>query len=157
MNFKAILFTLALFIVANFSLTAQSTTEEEVLQPIHQLFDGMRAGDSSMVRAALHPTARLQTTFTNQEGKPQINTGDLEKFLVSIGTPHEQVFDEQIWGYEVMIEDNLATVWTPYTFYLGERLSHCGVNAFQLANTEDGWKIIQITDTRKKEGCQEKE
>lgn len=157
MNFKTILFTLAFFIVANFSLSGQSTTEQEVLTPIHQLFDGMRAGDSSMVRMAFHPTARLQTTFTDKEGKPQIQTGDLEKFLVSIGSPRDQVYDEQIWSYDVKIEDNLATVWTPYTFYLGERLSHCGVNAFQLANTEDGWKIIQITDTRKKEGCQEKE
>lgn len=157
MNFKTILITLALFIVANFSLSGQSTTEEEVLLPIHQLFDGMRAGDSSMVRMAFHPTARLQTTFTNQEGKPQIHTGDLEKFLVSIGSPRDQIYDEQIWSYDVKIEDNLATVWTPYTFYLGEQLSHCGVNAFQLANTEEGWKIIQITDTRKKEGCQEKE
>ncbi|PHN03376.1 nuclear transport factor 2 family protein [Flavilitoribacter nigricans] len=157
MNFKTILITLALFIVANFTLSAQSETEEAVLAPIHKLFDGMRAGDSSMVRAAFHPTARLQTTFTDKEGKPQIQTADLEKFITNIGTPHEQVYDEQIWGYEVMIEDNLATVWTPYTFYLGERMSHCGVNAFQVAKTEDGWKILQITDTRKKENCQEKE
>lgn len=157
MNFKITLATLALFIVANFSLTAQSSTEEEVLVPIHKLFDGMRAGDSSMVRAAFHPTARLQTTFTDQDGHPQINTGDLEKFIVNIGTPRDQVYDEQIWSYEVKIEDNLATVWTPYTFYLGDRMSHCGVNAFQLANTTDGWQIIQITDTRKKDGCQEKQ
>lgn len=157
MNIKTTLFTLALFIVANFSLSAQATTEAEVLAPIHKLFDGMRAGDSSMVRAAFHATARLQTTFTDKEGNPQIHTGELDKFLVSIGTPREQIYDEQIWGYDVKIEDNLATVWTPYTFYLGETMSHCGVNAFQLAKTTDGWKIIQITDTRKKEGCQEKE
>lgn len=156
MNSKSILITLAIFIVADFTLTAQSDVKEAVLVPVHQLFDGMRAGDSSMVRAAFHPTARLQTTYTDKEGIPQISTGDLSKFLVQIGTPHEQMYDEQIWGYEVMIEDNLATVWTPYTFYLGEQLSHCGINAFQIAKTSDGWKIIQIADTRKKEGCQVK-
>ena len=85
-----------------------------------------------------------------------VHTADLEKFLVQIGTPHDQVYDEQIWGYDVKLEDNLATVWTPYSFYLGETLLHCGVNAFHVAKTEDGWKIIQITDTRKKEGCKEK-
>lgn len=156
MNAKTILFSLAFFIVANLHLAAQSTTEEEVLAPIHLLFDGMRAGDSSMVRAAFHPTARLQTTYTDKNGVPQIHTGDLEKFLIQIGSPHDQPLDEQIWAYEVKVEDNLASVWTPYTFYLGEQMLHCGVNAFQIAKTPDGWKIIQIADTRTKEGCREK-
>lgn len=156
MNSKTILITLAFFMVADFTLSAQSELEAAVLAPIHQLFDGMRAGDSSMVHAAFYPTARLQTTYTDKNGDPQIHTGDLGQFMVSIGTPHEQMYDEQIWGYEVKIEDNLATVWTPYTFYLGETMSHCGVNAFQVAKTGEGWKIIQIADTRKKEGCKEK-
>jgi hypothetical protein len=156
MNFKTIFFTCALFIVADFTLSAQDNVEKEVVQPIHQLFDGMRAGDSSMVSAAFHATARLQTTYTDKDGNPQVHTGDLGKFLVQIGTPHDQVYDEQIWGYEIKLEDNLATVWTPYTFYLGETLSHCGVNAFHVIKTGDGWKITQITDTRKKEGCREK-
>lgn len=155
MNLKAIVFTCALFIVADFSLNAQSNIEEEVLKPIHQLFDGMRAGDSTMVRAAFHSTARLQTTFTDQEGHARIQTGNLENFLVAIGTPRDEVYDEQIWDYEVKLEDNLATVWTPYTFYRGETLSHCGVNAFHIVKTDDGWKITQITDTRKKDGCRE--
>ena len=33
-------------------------------------------------------------------------------------------------------------------------MSHCGINAFQLFKSSDGWKVIQITDTRNKEGCQ---
>lgn len=45
----------------------------------------------------------------------------------------------------------LATAWTPYAFYLGDTLSHCGTNAFQLAKLKDDWKIIQITDTRRKD------
>lgn len=49
----------------------------------------------------------------------------------------------------------LATAWTPYAFYLGGGLSHCGVNAFQLFNGKDGWSIIRITDTRRREGCEE--
>ncbi|TAK42505.1 MAG: hypothetical protein EPO28_07185 [Saprospiraceae bacterium] len=33
-------------------------------------------------------------------------------------------------------------------------MSHCGVNAIQLfKSAEGGWKIIHITDTRRREGC----
>jgi hypothetical protein len=47
----------------------------------------------------------------------------------------------------------MATAWTPYKFYLDKTFSHCGVNAFQLFKSENGWKIISILDTRRKEPC----
>jgi hypothetical protein len=47
----------------------------------------------------------------------------------------------------------MAAIWTEYSFYLGDKFSHCGVNSFQLFKDETGWKIIYIVDTRRKEGC----
>ena len=49
----------------------------------------------------------------------------------------------------------LATVWVEYSFYLGTRLNHCGVDAFQVARGPDGWKIIALADTRRRTGCTE--
>jgi hypothetical protein len=40
-----------------------------------------------------------------------------------------------------------------YVFYVGDRFSHCGVDSFQLVRISAGWRIIQIADTRRKEGC----
>lgn len=48
----------------------------------------------------------------------------------------------------------LATVWAPYAFYLDGRLSHCGVNAFQLIRRPQGWRIVSLIDTRRTEGCE---
>jgi hypothetical protein len=36
-----------------------------------------------------------------------------------------------------------------YNFYVGSRLDHCGEDAFQLARTPGGWKIIAIADTQR--------
>ena len=52
------------------------------------------------------------------------------------------------------IDGNLAQVWTKYAFFLGEDFDHCGVDAFQLFNDGDGWKIFQLVDTRHREGCE---
>ncbi|MEL6865401.1 MAG: nuclear transport factor 2 family protein [Bacteroidota bacterium] len=125
-----------------------------VIQVVQQLFDGMRAGDSAVVRSVFSPEARLNTTFTDRSGKPRMVVDPIDGFVTSVGTPHEQVYDEKIWSYEVQLEDRLATVWTDYTFYLGDKMSHCGVNAFQLFKGESGWKIFQISDTRRRQGCQ---
>jgi ketosteroid isomerase-like protein len=129
----------------------------EVIQVIKTMFDAMRASDTTLLRSTFDPKMRLMTVYTDKEGKPKIHTGSADDFVTSIGNPHEEIYDEKIWNYHVQIDGLLATAWTKYTFYLGDKMSHCGVNAFQLFKSADGWKIIQITDTRYKEGCQTSE
>jgi hypothetical protein len=36
---------------------------------------------------------------------------------------------------------------------VGDRFSHCGVDAFTLAKEDDAWKIVALTDTRRRQGC----
>ena len=140
---------LVLSLLLSTAAMAQSP-EDEVQAVIERMFDGMRAGDSTMVRSVFHPEARLMTTFT-RDGKPMVHGGNIDGFVEAVGQPHDQVWDERISDVEIRIDDNLATAWMKYAFYLGDTFSHCGVNAFQLARTEEGWKVIQIADTRRKE------
>lgn len=125
---------------------------EAVLAPIRQLFDGMRRGDSAAVRAVFHPGAFLATALV-RDGAPAVRGDSLEAFVRAVGTPHDEVWDERLFNEEVRIDGPLAAVWTEYSFYAGTRFSHCGVDAFQLARTADGWRIIALTDTRRRDGC----
>ena len=131
--------------------SAQSA-EADVMAVITRLFDGMRAGDSATVRSTFAPEARLMSAF-EREGIPTLRAGSLGQFVTLIGTPHDHVWDERIWGTEIRIDDRLATVWTNYAFLHGSTLSHCGVDAFQLFHGAEGWKIINLVDTRRTEGC----
>lgn len=135
---------------------AQSSVEEQtaVIAVIQQMFDAMRAGDSTALRSTFDATARLQSAYTNKEGKAVLVNETVDEFAKSVGTPHEGVYDERIWSYDVRIDGRLATAWTEYSFYLSDKLLHCGVNAFHLFKGENGWKITQITDTRRRDGCQ---
>jgi hypothetical protein len=136
------------------SLTASAQTEEEkVKAPILVLFDGMRKSDSSMIRAAFAPTAVLQTVAKNKEGVVSVRTDAVNDFVQSVAKPHTDIYDERITFETIKIDADLATVWTPYKFYVGEKFSHCGVNAFQLVRINGEWKIQYIIDTRRREGC----
>ena len=138
-------------------LQAQNKTyppdEQEVIKVIQQLFDGMRQIDSVAIRSTFHPSARLQTTFINKAGNPIIKSESVDEFIKIVGTPHQEMYNERILDYIIQIDANLATAWTPYQFYVSKKFSHCGVNAFQMFKTPDGWRIIQITDTRRKTNC----
>ncbi len=146
-------FALLLHFISN----AQAPSNDEqaaVIAVIQRMFDAMRASDSSALRTTFDPSARLQTAFTNKEGKAMLVSETVDEFAKAIGTPHKEVYDERIWSYDVRIDGRLATAWTDYSFFLDDKLLHCGVNAFQLFKGENGWKITQITDTRRREGCQ---
>lgn len=128
-------------------------TREEVVNVVKLLFDAMRVGDATTAKSVFDSTARLQTTFTDYQGKASMMTEDVAGFVKAIGTPHDQIWDERVWSYDVRIDGSLATVWADYTFYLGDKMSHCGVDAFQLFKSPSGWKIIQIADTRRTTDC----
>lgn len=123
-----------------------------VTDAVVRLFDGMRTGDSAVVRDLFHPEARLLTMLT-REGAPALAQAEVDAFVEMVGSPHDQVFDERIANLEVRVDENLALAWMDYAFYLGEQFSHCGVNLFQFVRTRDRWKIISIADTRRRTDC----
>ena len=159
MTLRTLAFSLSL--LAPIALHAQAATttppapdeRPAVLAAIKSLFDGMRAGDSAKVRAAFHPDAQLSTAVV-RNGTPAVEVDSLAKFLRAVGTPHDIVWDERTHDEEVRIDGTLAQVWAPYEFWAGPKFSHCGVDAFMLAKTTAGWRIIALSDTRRRTGCQ---
>ena len=151
---KRIFPVLSIFFLPAFLLCQSPSEQADVKACIQRLFDGMRIGDSSMVRSVFHPEARMQTVFLDKEGNPQMREGSVDAFVKQIGTPHSEAYDERILSYKIEVDGLLATAWTEYAFYLGEELRHCGTNAFQLFKSGKVWKIIQIIDTRYQDGCE---
>jgi hypothetical protein len=75
-------------------------------------------------------------------------------FLTAITKPHTEIYDERIVFETIKIDGPLASVWTPYKFYVGTTFSHCGVDSYQLVKIEGNWKIQYLIDTRRKDGCE---
>lgn len=132
----------------------QATDEQAVRAVVDRLFDAMRDADSTALRALFHPEARLLSAG-RRNGQPVLQSETTDGFLRAVATPRAEVLDERIWDVEVRVDGDLATAWMQYAFYLGEQFSHCGVNAFQLFRGPEGWQVIQIADTRRREPCQQ--
>lgn len=138
---------------------AQASAETEVRGVIDRMFDAMRRGDAAAMGTVFDPTARLQSVGMSREGQPALHTDSIAAFLRIVGAPHTQVYDERISDVQIRVDGNFATAWMNYSFYVvtngAGQLSHCGVNAFHFFHAADGWKVTQITDTRRREGCPE--
>ena len=120
---------------------------------VQRLFDGMRARDTVMMSSVFHPEARFYGH--NRAGEIQLTTPS--SFLQGIGrAPAGVLLDEVIQDVEVRIDGKLATVWTYYDFFAGDRFSHCGYDAFLLLKAGAEWKIVALADSRRTEGCRQK-
>jgi hypothetical protein len=126
--------------------------EAEVRAVVNALFDAMRAADGQAAAVLFHPDAELHS-ISEQDGQPILRSDPAAPFIEAIGTARTQVWDERISDIEVRLDGRLATAWMRYSFFIDETFVHCGVNVFQLFRGTAGWQIIQITDTRRQDGC----
>jgi ketosteroid isomerase-like protein len=133
-------------------IEAQSEDEGQLREAVTALLDAMRAGDADGVREAFMGGARLQTVTVGVSGAG-LRDEEVEEFARAVGSPREQVWDERIDAWRIHVDGDLAVVTTDYSFYLDDRFSHCGMNAFLLLRTSEGWKIFQLVDTRRRTGC----
>ena len=126
--------------------------ERDVLAVVNQLFDGMRARDTGKMRSLLHPQARMASPGM-RNGAFVVTVEPPDSWLAQIARSTGPALDERITGAEVKVDGALASVWAGYSFFIGERFSHCGVDAFHLVRMPEGWRIIDLADTRRREGC----
>ncbi len=129
-----------------------------VLAAVTKLFEGVTAKDEGAMRAVLERDARLVRT-ESRKGAPRMRPMTAAGFVSGILEHEGPEVREEIRDPEVRIAENLATVWAPYSYYVGDRFTHCGEAAIQLAKMDvgwPGWKIIAIADTHRSEGCKPK-
>jgi hypothetical protein len=133
------------------AILAQSREESAVQAVVRRLFDGMRARDSAVVRSVFHPEARFTSVVVRGDTTRVVVEG-VDGFIAAVGRGGEP-WDERLTSTEVRVDETIASVWAAYEFYAGDRFSHCGVDSIELLRTPDGWKITQLSDTRRREGC----
>ena len=137
------------------ALHAQKTdAEKEVYSVVEKFFEGFNAKDTTAMRSHLLGDFTLLTSLTNPQGQSVARSEKGEDFMKAIAGAPVKLF-EKIFEPTVLVEDGLATVWVRYEFYADDKYSHCGIDAFLMAKTANGWKIASIADTRRKT-CEKK-
>lgn len=136
-----------LLLVFSSSLYSQN---EEVKDVIVTFFKGFHAKDSTIIKSVCAENMILQSIAESSKGS-QIKNQNPQDFYRSIATiPSTMLFEERVLDYSIQVDGAMAHVWTPYEFYVNNKLSHKGVNAFTLFKDNGLWKIVYLIDTRRK-------
>ena len=120
---------------------AQDDEERAVIEAVQAMFDAMEALDPEAFRDSMIPEGLL--TAVGFETTQQTTREQFATRLADVTSP----MYERMWDPEVRIDGPVATLWAPYDFYRGLEFSHCGTDAFQLAKTPEGWKVVLVSYT----------
>ena len=131
-----------------------ATDSTDIMNVIKVFFDGLAEQDSVAMMSVTDPGARLVLTSSRADGSPLMRSIPMDDFVNLILSAEPGSLLETYWDPSIRVHDNLATVWISYNFYVGETLDHCGEDSIQLFRSGEGWKIIAIADTQRREGCE---
>ena len=145
-----------LFFGFSLSISAQekdpndSEQAKQIKQSISVFFEGLQSADTLKIQSVCHKEMKLQSIMEkNSIGNLSFETN--EEFYKSIASiPKNIKIEERILDYKIQIDGSMAQVWTPYEFYVNDKLSHFGTNSFTLLLENNVWKIVHIIDTRRK-------
>ena len=132
---------------------AQDSERAAVLATVQKVFDAMRTRDTALLSQAFDSTARLVGVSTRGPS-PAVSLTAPSQFGAAIArAPAGDVWNERIFDPDVKIDGDVAQVWAYYTFHRNATFSHCGVDAFMLVKVGNAWKITQLADSRRTQGC----
>ena len=119
-----------------------------ILATVQALFDALAEGDGQILRDIMHPDVLMHSVERADDGSRSSSTSTRDQLIQRL-EGSEQILTERMWDPEVRISGDLAMVWTPYDFYVGDDLSHCGADALLLTRSgEESWLIIALSWTR---------
>lgn len=124
--------------------------DSEIQLTIGNFFNAFHQRDSVALKKVCSENLVLHSISESEKGS-KFSIQKASDFFKSIAAiPLSMKFEEKILSFKVQVDGSMAHVWTPYEFYVNDKLSHSGVNSFQLFKENDVWKVVYILDTRRK-------
>lgn len=151
---KILLISIAALTFTSLSF-AQTDDKKVVLGVVNELFAQMAAANAAGILATGTADNQLVAIQKMRDGKTRIsaiNGEQFTKFFTKPGAVKEVMYDPK-----THIDGDWAMVWGRYVFFADGKLSHCGINQFNLVRTEAGWKIANGASTIDPGACNEKE
>ena len=127
--------------------TPSDADRAAILATAQSLFDALGERDTDLLREVLHPDILMRSVERSATGERSASTSTLEGMVGRLEAEGPRM-TERMWDPEVRISGDLAVVWTPYDFYVGDDLSHCGADAFILMRDGGDWRITSLSWTR---------
>jgi hypothetical protein len=143
-----------LFATESFGQAADD--KKAALGVVTQLFTEMAAANPPGILALGTAENQLVAIRKSRDGKTAIEVIGGEAFSKYF-QDKTRVMREEMYSPQVEVNGDYAMVYGRYVFFVGDKLSHCGVNQFNLVRVNGAGKIANGASTIAPGDCSEKE
>lgn len=123
-----------------------------VLAPIHGLFAAIAKRDGQAALPFVRAEGRATAAGVRPDGTPVVNGKSWSEFAAGLTAGPER-FEERMGHPAIETDGDIAMVWGDYVFLIDGKVSHCGVNHFDLVREAGSWKVLNVTWSRRTTGC----
>lgn len=152
-KFAGLMFVVLL--IASTVFAQKPDDAKDALAVVNKLWAEMAAANPAGIVALHNPGAQLVAVIKGKDGKTAIHNLTAEQFSKNFA--NKANLKEDMYAPEVRVDGDVALVWGRYVFFIDNKISHCGLNAFHLVRTAEGWKIGGIASTIDAGACTEAE
>ena len=153
---KLVISAVVILAAVSASFSQKTDDKSQALAVVNQLFAEMAAANPAGILGVHTADSQLVALFKQPDGKSRVQTINGDAFS-KMFTEKSKVMKEHMYDPKVEVHGDLAMVWGRYVFFDGDKLTHCGVNTFNLVRTTGGWKIANGASTIDRNDCTEKE
>ncbi|WP_019038474.1 DUF4829 domain-containing protein [Psychroflexus tropicus] len=135
-------------IIAFFSLLFSGIQAQTSSEVIDSFFEALNAKDQVTLKRLCLDDMQLHSLSIAPDRT--LSSQSIKDFTDQIQSlPEEVAILEKIHSKESIETEFLAQYTLGYSFFVNGEFSHSGTNVMTLINTEEGWKISYVADTRK--------
>ena len=128
---------------------SQALEKHQIQSVVETFFKGFHEKDSTVINSVLNNSFNLNS-ISYKENNAVLKSYIGDTFISAVISRNDNpVWTEKLMSFEIKIDGPLANAWVEYEFWLDGKLSHCGVNSINLIKEKNGWKIFNITDSRR--------
>jgi len=116
-----------------------------ILYSVHRFAEAVSNPAGSDMQAVLDPQVNVTIVdMRDPAGPDRILVIDRAAFFARLAKATEPV-RERVGIPTVHQRGSLAQVWVPYSVWIGEKRSHCGIDNFTLARRDQEWVITAVS------------
>jgi hypothetical protein len=124
---------------------------DAIVAVVQKFFDAIAQRDPAIARQVMLPEGQV-VAVSDQNGTPVPRARSAQQFADGLANATGDSL-ERMWNPDVRVQGGIGTLWTRYDFHRGGTFSHCGVDAFNLVKTADGWRIASVMYTIERTNC----
>lgn len=140
-------------LVKGTGLPPPASEEGQVMAPVTALLAAIGASDGAKVLAVTLPEGTVTDASVAPDGTPKRYTIRWSEFVASL-KPGTVRYEERLGTPAIELDDGVAMVWAPYTLLIDGKPHHCGYDHFDVVRTAAGWRILNVTYSRRLTGCE---